>query len=48
MSMRAIIDLVSRNELVDIDGPRALDLYSLKLFVLNDGARMMCFRSNVL
>jgi hypothetical protein len=32
----AIIDLVSRNELVDLDGPRALNLHSLKFFVLND------------
>jgi hypothetical protein len=32
----AIIDLVSRNELIDIDCPGALDLHSLKLFVLND------------
>jgi hypothetical protein len=32
----AIIDLVSWNELINVDGPRALDLHSLKFFVLND------------
>ncbi len=32
----AIIDLVSRNELIDLDDPRALDLNRLEFFVLND------------
>src|SRR5262249_41626810 len=32
----AIIDLVSRNELIDFNGPSALDFDSLKFFVLND------------
>jgi hypothetical protein len=32
----AIIDLISRNKLVDLNGPRALDFDSLKLFVFND------------
>jgi hypothetical protein len=32
----AVINLVSRNELIDLDGPRALDLNGLEFFVLND------------
>jgi hypothetical protein len=32
----AIIDLVSRNELINLNRSRALDFDSLKLFVLND------------
>jgi hypothetical protein len=32
----AVIDLISRNKLINLDGPRAFNLHSIKFFIFND------------